>query len=149
MDTGMIFFLCVFFAKGYILKTSNTFPMRTFFSFLILVIALFTDLHGAKPQKVIVGAEQLFTDHYIHLIKGKRLGLITNHTAVNSRMISTIDLLKKNASKYGFTLSALFAPEHGITGAAYAEENVKKTKTIMVSPIYSLHGDRRRPPKKC
>ena len=121
------------------------FIMRTFFSLIFLVFLFFGSLQAAKPPKVKVGAELLFTEKFIHLIKGKRVGLITNHTAVNSKMISTIDLLKKNASKHGYTLVALFAPEHGITGSAHASETIKDEKDLHGTPIYSLHGSTRRP----
>lgn len=118
------------------------------FSLVFLFFSLFSELYCAKPPKVKVGAELLFTEDYVHLIRGKRVGLITNHTAVNSRMVSTIDLLKKNAQKYDFKLTALFAPEHGITGSAHASENVKDEKDPEGIPIYSLHGKTRRPTDK-
>lgn len=125
-------------------------PMKkhTFILLFLSILSLFTHLQAAKPPKVKVGAELLFTDAYANLIKGKRVGLITNHTAVNNKMISTIDLLKKNAAKYGFTLTALFAPEHGITGSAHASEAVKDEKDPDGIPIYSLHGSTRRPTEK-
>lgn len=105
-------------------------------------------MQAAKPPKVKVGADQLFTEDYIKLIKGKKVGLITNHTAVNSQMISTIDLLKQNAKKQDFILAALFAPEHGIKGAAHASESIEDERDSDGIPIYSLHGKHRRPTEK-
>lgn len=121
-----------------------------FMRIFLLVLSLFclNNAYAAKPPAVSVGAELLFTENYVHLIKGKRVGLITNHTAVSGKMISTIDLLKKNAPKYGFILSTLFAPEHGITGSAHANESVKDEKDPDGIPIYSLHGSTRRPTDK-
>jgi len=52
--------------------------------------------------------------------EGKRVGLITNHTGVNGRLQSTIDLFKKHTK-----LVALFAPEHGLNGQAYAFEKIE------------------------
>lgn len=115
---------------------------------LIFVLLFSSSLNAAKPPQVKVGAEQLFSKNYIHLISGKRVGLITNHTAVNTKMISTIDLLKSHAKEHGFTLTALFAPEHGITGAIHATETVKDEKDVDGIPIYSLHGSTRRPTEK-
>jgi len=120
--------------------------MHSFFLFIVLTICLLTPLNATT--KVKVGADLLLTEDYIHLIKGKRVGLITNHTAVNSKMISTINLLKKEASKNGFTLAALFAPEHGITGSAHASESIQDEKDPDGIPIYSLHGKTRRPTEK-
>lgn len=121
--------------------------MRIFFSLWILFF-LVADISTAAQPKVKVGAELLFTDEYIHLIKGKRVGLITNHTALNSKMVSTMDLLKKNSSSYGYTVSAFFAPEHGITGAIHASEMVKDEKDPDDIPIFSLHGKTQRPTAK-
>ena len=99
----------------------------------------------AAPSKVKVGSEMLFTEDYAPLLKGKKVGLVTNHTAVTSQMQSTIDLLKKNAKPYGYTLVALFAPEHGIKGLAYAGEEVTDDVHGDGLPTYSLHGKTQRP----
>ncbi|MFQ5729937.1 MAG: exo-beta-N-acetylmuramidase NamZ domain-containing protein, partial [Waddliaceae bacterium] len=85
---------------------------------------------------------------HAHLLKGKRIGLITNHTAINNRMESTINLLKHHAPVVGYKIAALFAPEHGLSGAAHAEELTKDGKDIDGIPIYSLHGKTRRPTKE-
>ena len=55
------------------------------------------------------GIENLHTVH--HILDGKRLGLITNPSAVDSRLHSTLDIL---ASQY--QVVRLFAPEHGVRG---------------------------------
>lgn len=145
----------MFVIKALIIKgqTSEYFfnvPSRKiiFLLFMALTFLFYNSLQAGKPPKVKVGAELLLTEDYIHLIKGKKVGLITNHTAVNSKMVSTIDLLKKNAPKQGFTLAVLFAPEHGITGSAHAYDTIKDEKDADGIPIYSLHGKTRRPTEK-
>ena len=45
------------------------------------------------------------------ILKGRRLGLITNPSGVNSRLESTAELLKRH-----FNLQAVYGPEHGIRG---------------------------------
>ena len=102
-------------------------------------------LSGVQASQVTVGAEQLFTQKYAPILSGKRIGLITNHTAVSKKMESTIDLLKKHRKTYNYTLVALFAPEHGITGSQHASEHVEDEKDNEGIPIYSLHGKTRRP----
>ncbi|MBA3816690.1 MAG: DUF1343 domain-containing protein [Parachlamydiaceae bacterium] len=82
---------------------------------------------------------------YAEKLKGKRIGLITNHTAVNGKMMSTADVFKKHADGKGYKLVALFAPEHGMNGTSYAEEMVEESKDVDGIPIYSLHGKTRRP----
>lgn len=90
----------------------------------------------------------LFTPNYSKYIEGKRIGLITNHSAVDHKMKSTIDLLKENSSKFNYKFSALFAPEHGITGAIHADEQVEDEMDLDGIPIYSLHGKTKRPTKE-
>lgn len=119
--------------------------MFKFSVFLFGVILILSISLAASPPKVKVGSDLLFTEDYSHLLKGKRVGLITNHTAVNHKMQSTIDLLKSHAKAKGFTLTALFAPEHGLTGAAYAAEDIEDELDTDDIPIYSLHGKNRRP----
>ncbi|MBT1569827.1 DUF1343 domain-containing protein, partial [Klebsiella pneumoniae] len=75
-------------------------------------------------------------------LKGKRVGLITNHTGRNLSGRATIDILFEARD---LTLAALFSPEHGIRGELDVEKisDSKDEKTGL--PIYSLYGDTRRP----
>lgn len=114
-------------------------------NFRILCLVMLFSLSGIAAEKVSVGADVLLTEEYAQLLKGKRIGLITNHTAVNRQLRSTRDLLKAYGPTYGYKLTALFAPEHGIHGLAYAEENEEDSKDPDGIPIYSLHGKTRRP----
>ena len=47
------------------------------------------------------------------LLKGKRLGLITNPTGTRKVLTATIDLLNER-----YQLTALYSPEHGVRGDA-------------------------------
>ncbi|MCC6821659.1 MAG: DUF1343 domain-containing protein, partial [Verrucomicrobia subdivision 3 bacterium] len=79
--------------------------------------------------------------HHFAPLKGKRLGLVTNHTGQDRERNATIDLLKAAPD---VTLAALFSPEHGIRGAL--DENVGDSKDEKTGlPVYSLYGDRRKP----
>jgi uncharacterized protein YbbC (DUF1343 family) len=74
-------------------------------------------------------------------LRGKHIGLITNHTGFDALGRSNIDLL---AHAPGLKLVALFSPEHGLAGRA--NENVTSSKDPTTGlPIYSLYGDTRRP----
>lgn len=92
-----------------------------------------------------MGIDCLMEEKYNELLKGKKIGLVTNQTGVSSSLESSIDVIKKNASSKGYTLVALFAPEHGINGMAYAEVSIKEARDSDNLPIYSLHGETRRP----
>jgi uncharacterized protein YbbC (DUF1343 family) len=95
-------------------------------------------------SQVTLGVDRVFTE-YSSLLKSKHIGLIVNHTSINGEMESTIDLFKKNAATYHYTLTALFAPEHGLYGRQYASEKVENSHDPDKIPIYSLHGATRRP----
>lgn len=90
---------------------------------------------------VTVGVDVFFDEGYDIALKGKRVGLVTNHTGVNRDLLLTSDLFKNRS----FKLTALFSPEHGLKGVAYAAEKVMHTKDLNGAPIYSLHGETRRP----
>ncbi|HYA16534.1 MAG TPA: DUF1343 domain-containing protein, partial [Bryobacteraceae bacterium] len=75
------------------------------------------------------------------LLRGKRIGLVTNQTGVDWRGRRTIDVL---ARAPGVTLVALFSPEHGI-GADANSSVADSTDPATGLRIYSLYGTVRRP----
>lgn len=96
-------------------------------------------------SKVKVGADVILSSEYESLLKGKRIGLITNHTAVNGQMQSTISLLKAAAKTKGYTIQAFFSPEHGLTGAVHNSKSVSHSVDQENIPIFSLYGTTHRP----
>src|SRR5207248_1959448 len=87
-----------------------------------------------------VGIDVLADEGFARL-KGRKIGLITNHTGQDSQGRATIDLLHKAP---GVELVALFSPEHGIRGAL--DEKVGDSKDDKTGlPIYSLYGERKKP----
>ena len=91
---------------------------------------------------VAPGIEVLLSDS-LHLIRGKRVGLITNQSGRDRRGTSTIDLLYHAP---GVRLTALFGPEHGLRGVAQAGAAVATTTDSATAvPIYSLYGETRVP----
>lgn len=99
--------------------------------------------HYGLAAKVTVGIDVLMEEAHLTKLKGKKIGLITNQTAVNKDMRSSFDLLMQHAKNY--KIAALFAPEHGLYGSEYAEEKGKKIDTLQGVPVYSLYGDTKRP----
>ncbi len=68
-------------------------------------------------------------------LKGSRIGLMTNHTGINSRFQSAADLIHER-----YRLTALFAPEHGIRGAVQAGEAFEKqTDPATQTPVYPVY----------
>lgn len=79
----------------------------------------------------------------LHLLAGRRVGLITNHTGRDSRGRSDIDLLAEHPD---VDLVALYAPEHGIRGEEEAGAHIEAGRdTATGLPIHSLYGETRRP----
>jgi uncharacterized protein YbbC (DUF1343 family) len=109
---------------------------------IALLIAFVVAFAGAAQAQVTPGITVLLTDS-AHLVKGKRVGLITNHTARDERGRSSIDLLF-NASNV--QLTALFAPEHGIRGSAPGGARIESGRDEKTGVrIYSLYGETRVP----
>ena len=115
-----------------------------------------------EPSEIITGAEN--TAAYLPLLKGKKIGIVTNQTGIYSykkleityvqdprqepnptiknKEISIVDYLigqEMNVIK-------IFAPEHGFRGTADAGELVKDGKDGKTGlPIISLYGDNKKP----
>lgn len=119
--------------------------MRRIFAMLmiaaIVLIPLKSPAEAAIPSFKL-GNEVLFS-RYHRLIEGKRVGLITNQSGVNSEGRSTIDAI---AADQSLTLAALYGPEHGIDGQAKAGAFVESyTHPTLNIPVYSLYGSTRMP----
>ncbi len=106
------------------------------FSFCCLPFAFL--LHAqVKP-----GIEVLLSEK-MDLIRGKRLGLITNPTGVTAQLVSTIDALHAQPE---VKLVALFGPEHGVRGDVFAGQYVDDFNDERTGvPVYSLYGKNRAP----
>lgn len=70
----------------------------------------FRQLLGSGVVKV--GLE-VFLEKHTNIVKGQRVGLLTNLTGVNHQLEATIDLFYKHDA---IQLTALFGPEHGLRG---------------------------------
>jgi uncharacterized protein YbbC (DUF1343 family) len=95
-----------------------------------------------KPL-IRMGAERM--DLYVPQLKGKKIGIVTNHTALvgtYGKEVHLVDtLLKQDVS-----IQKIFVPEHGFRGKADAGEKVDNSvdsKTRI--PLVSLYGDNKKP----
>jgi len=94
-----------------------------------------------KPAApVLTGIDVLARDGFKQL-RGKKIGLITNHTGRSKDGTSTIDLLH---SAPGVTLVSLFSPEHGIRGILDSNVPAERDEKTGLT-IHSLYGETRRP----
>jgi uncharacterized protein YbbC (DUF1343 family) len=93
--------------------------------------------HAARVQ---TGLDVLESQKFVPL-RGKHIGLITNHTGLDAEGRSTIEILGHAA---GVRLVALFSPEHGLAGRR--DERISSSKDPTTGlPVYSLYGDTLRP----
>src|SRR5659263_235198 len=109
---------------------------------LVWVLVLFFTLTNVFAAKVKTGIEVL-CDRNFDVLQGKRVGLITNPTGVDSHLRSTVDILMEAPH---VNLVALFGPEHGVRGDAHAGDKVDMDKDKQTGlPVYSLYGKTRKP----
>jgi uncharacterized protein YbbC (DUF1343 family) len=91
---------------------------------------------GAGAVPVLPGIDVLLRDS-LHLVRGRRVGLVTNQAGVDARGVSDVTRLLQA----GVRLVALFSPEHGFRGTADAGAAVASTVDSATGlPIYSLYG---------
>ncbi|WP_430039792.1 exo-beta-N-acetylmuramidase NamZ family protein [Peribacillus simplex] len=101
-----------------------------------------TAVKEKKKQKVSPGIEVLLKEEK-NALSGKKVGLITNPTGIDSKLTSIVDLLNDDPD---INLTALFGPEHGVRGDAQAGASVEyyiDEKTGL--PVYSLYGKTKKP----
>lgn len=118
-----------------------------YFSIISLFVTLYMFPYNLLSQdvNVTVGADILVSDS-LHLIQNKKLGIITNHSAVLNNGVHLVDTLF-NLDE--IEIAALFGPEHGIRGDApdgHAIKDGVDSKTNI--PVYSLYGKIRKPTKE-
>ena len=108
--------------------------------FLLLCLSMTAD------AQVTLGVDVLLETDSPHarLIEGKRIGLITNPSGVDGRLVPTADRLARDKRT---RLVRLYGPEHGIRGDVAAGKVVGDEKDPVTGiPVTSLYGSTKRPP---
>lgn len=96
--------------------------------------------HAAGP--FMLGVDVLASRGF-DLLRGKRVGLITNHTSLTGRGERTRTVFQR---ALGPNLTALYAPEHGIDGNIGAGIHVSTRRDPVTGlTVYSLYGPTRKP----
>lgn len=103
-----------------------------------------------QQQKIELGLDVLLREKG-DWIRGKSIGLITNHTGVDANLRSNYRLFMESSE---CRLSAIFSPEHGLWGAVQdgiavdslevSNEDPPQAHSARV-PVYSLYGQSTRP----
>lgn len=109
--------------------------------FIVLNLIAIT-LAFSQQSRVKVGAEILIEKH-LDLIKGKKIGIVTNHTGILPDGRHIVDVLNEIED---VKVVALFGPEHGIRGEVPDGKSISHgvdTKTGI--PVFSLYGEVKKP----
>jgi uncharacterized protein YbbC (DUF1343 family) len=120
--------------------------MKTFFASLLLVAACARTPATLGPftDGLVRPGLDVFLADVPAAVRGKRIGLIANHSAIDRAGRPAIDLI---AEQKDLELVALFAPEHGIRGTAAAGAKVEDERDSKTGlPIYSLYKTEDRGP---
>ena len=92
---------------------------------------------GVQTAAAVRPGIEVFLEDLPAALRGKRVGLITNHTGIDRAGTPDIDLI---AAHKDLKLVALLAPEHGIRGTIEAGEKVTDEVDARTGvPIYSLY----------
>ena len=101
-----------------------------------------TPFAKSRNSAVKTGIEVLREKNFEGLV-GKKVGLVTNPSGVDSHLNSTVDILF-NAP--GVELVALSGPEHGVRGDVYAGDKINDSVDAATGlPVYSIYGSTRKP----
>jgi uncharacterized protein YbbC (DUF1343 family) len=96
-------------------------------------------VNASSNVQVKLGIDNL--DKNLDIFEGKKVGLITNPSGVDSNFKSSIDVLYEKTN-----LTTLFAAEHGIRGNAQAGDSVgNEVDEVTKLPVHSLYGATKKP----
>ena len=105
-------------------------------------VTILDPVTAGQENKVRTGLDVLLED-YSDYLRGKTIGLVTNHTGISRKGEKNYKLFEKNPD---LTLKRIFAPEHGFYGEASAGAKVEYDNQKDSGPeIVSLYGKNRKP----
>jgi uncharacterized protein YbbC (DUF1343 family) len=108
------------------------------------VLLMAAAINTAGSAAAVLPGVEVFLSDVPRALRGKRVGLITNHSAIDRAGTSVIDLI---AAHRDLKLVALLAPEHGIRGNAAAGDKIAdEIDTATGVPIFSLYTSEDRGP---
>ena len=116
---------------------------RLFVLLLCVAGSMFLDTDAYASDPVVKTGIEVLRDRGFDVLKGKRVGLVTNPSGVDRNLCSTVDILF-NAPEVN--LVALYGPEHGVRGDVYAGGKISDTVDETTGlPVFSLYGATRKP----
>lgn len=127
--------------------------MRKIFALLLIMLLMLTPTALARHKKVpkpqdlpieelqptAFGIDRVGEVEVDALFEGKRVGVFTNQSGINSKLENSVDVLLEK-----YNVVSIFTPEHGLMGAVAAGEEFSDEKYRDVT-VFSLYGSTRRP----
>ena len=89
------------------------------------LLTLILSLAGLSLSAQVYTGIDMLERYGFEELRGKRVGLVTNPSGVDRNLRSTIDILFEAPE---VNLVALYGPEHGVRGDAYAGDHVASGK---------------------
>lgn len=116
----------------------------TVFFAIIISFSVYAENH--PTENIVKTGLEVISDSGFEELKGRRVGLVTNPSGVDRNLRSTIDIFFEAPE---VNLVALFGPEHGVRGDAYAGDKVADSRDSKTGlPVYSIYGAYREPSQK-
>ena len=117
--------------------------MKNLFKGSLFLILLLLSVSCKSQETFVKTGIEVLRESGFACLEGKRVGLITNPTGVDSELRSTIDILHEAPN---VNLVALYGPEHGVRGEVHAGDHIStQNDTSTGLPVYSLYGSTRKP----
>ncbi|MDD5313907.1 MAG: DUF1343 domain-containing protein [Bacteroidales bacterium] len=117
--------------------------MKNLFKGSLFLILLLLSVSCKSQETFVKTGIEVLRESGFACLEGKRVGLITNPTGVDSELRSTIDILHEASN---VNLVALYGPEHGVRGEVHAGDHIAtQNDTSTGLPVYSLYGSTRKP----
>jgi uncharacterized protein YbbC (DUF1343 family) len=124
---------------------TNLKTISVFFLLLTFPLLAYPQQSRVASKPAVKPGIDVLRSRGFDILKGKRVGLITNPTGVSADLEQTVDILH-NAP--GVKLVALFGPEHGVRGDAEGGKIVDSFNDSQTGlPVFSLYGRTRKPTK--
>lgn len=97
----------------------------------------------SSPRPPVLTGIDVLEARGFDVLQGRRVGLVTNQTGRDRSGQATIDVLRRAP---GVQLIALYGPEHGVRGQAWAGAKVQSSRDAQTGlPVFSLYGATRSP----
>lgn len=122
--------------------------MKLFVHLFLAVFLFGQSIHQLQMEghrSIVHSGLDVFISEHLEMVKGKRVGLITNHSGIDQNGKNNYEIFMQLVD---VDLKAIFAPEHGFFGNISAGQKVDDLKNDHIPKVYSLYGNTRKPTSK-